>query len=779
MANDFDHLIFTREHCSQVFELTAHAVGIQLLLMIAALVLIALPSVIFSGGFSERAEGPRGGYSRSMSSSCAGGSCSRSYHTTGPNGGQSSSAQNITRTSSGQVSSSHTATGPDGKNASRGQSTACADGSCTHTATAAGPNGQSASSSNTVTQNGPGRYSSSGTETSPQGTYSTNAATNCSNGGCVHGATVAGPSGGPVRHASRRRHRCSWRSDHSTKACLLPTTSSGGSCAATPHIYSACRRSYSRTACTCSSGYRARSGGSRSPATRRRRNRRTACLGNRLLARCDMGNAPLALIINIARYRARLVLIFVFMAASGCMNVGPDFQKPAVALQDKWSAVGTPGLSGKDLNFKEFWSGFNDPILEHVLEIAQTNNPSLQSAAEAITQAQASLRMDVGASLPAIQLTGGTVYTQPDLASGLQGENGHSISDQALGQLSWEVDFWGKWRRATEADRAALNSSQAALASARVSLQASVASTYINVRVLQNRIRVAESTLREQEENLRIAKARYRYGATSELDWRQAHTLCEQTRSQLPALRSSLAQYAHSLSVAMGSPPDSFLRTYPQVGDLPTIGLSALSGAPRDLLRRRPDVLQAQMNAAAQSARIGQAQAALYPSFSLSGDVGYSGTNGANNLFTWDNRALTYGASFVLPIFDRGRLKAQVDVQSSLFRQAILAYQNQVLKAQQEVEDAISSLTSSTEQLVSLRAADASAARTATLAMLQYRSGQSEYTTVISAEQAHLQTSDALVQTLGTQLLAQVETFRAMGGGWHSTTASNQAALTP
>jgi NodT family efflux transporter outer membrane factor (OMF) lipoprotein len=300
--------------------------------------------------------------------------------------------------------------------------------------------------------------------------------------------------------------------------------------------------------------------------------------------------------------------------------------------------------------------------------------------------------------------------------------------------------------------------------SASIRCRASVASTYCNVRLYEQRLAVAQASLQQQGESLRIAEARYRLGAASELDYRQSQTQYSQAQAQLPALRHALATYQHALSVLLGQTPDRFVSDYPNARALPSSPIPAAVGAPKDLLRRRPDVLQAEFNAVAQSARIGQAEAALYPTFTLSGSFGYSVTDRIGDLFRWDSRSLSGGLGLVLPLFDRDGLKAQVKVQDSLFRQAVLAYQNQVLKAQQEVEDALSAIAAYTAQVGNLAAAESAASRSAQLAGILYRYGQVDYTSVASAEQSLLQAADVLVQAQGALLQAHISAWRALGG---------------
>jgi len=467
------------------------------------------------------------------------------------------------------------------------------------------------------------------------------------------------------------------------------------------------------------------------------------------------------------------------LLVSACTTVGPDFNTPKAKLQEAWNTTTDIEAHNRPVTSNgAFWASFHDDTLMQLLALADKNSPTLESAAQAINQAKSALRIDVGNSLPSANLSASSQYQQPTVASvlasevpsqfqqALKGVSEESVTQQFMGQLSWEIDFWGKWRRAKESDKANVAMAQASLAAARTSLEASVASTYCTVRMLEKRIDVANANLVEQAENLRIAEARYRLGATSELDYRQAQTQYEQTNSQLPGLQISLEQNQHALSILLGETPNYFAGHFPAGSGMPVVPDALPLGAPSDLLRRRPDVLQAEYAAAAQSARIGLAETALYPSFTLNGAVGYSTTNGVNNLFKWDSRAAAYGIGFNLPIFDRGRLSEQVKIQDSLFAQSVLAYQNQVIKAQQEVEDALSAFGGNTRQLEDLQRADKAAARTSVLAQLQYKAGQVDYTTVSTAVQAHLQTSDSVVQIEGGVLQASISAFRALGGGW-------------
>ncbi len=456
--------------------------------------------------------------------------------------------------------------------------------------------------------------------------------------------------------------------------------------------------------------------------------------------------------------------LLVLCALAACSSVGPEYARTPLSLQAEWSQPAELRLDAGVDDEANFWGSFEDPVLTELLQLAQSNNLTLQIAAMQLTQAEAVLSGTRASVLPAAQVSAGSNYSQPDPISKLRGTDEGSTANQVLGQVSWEVDFWGRQRRAVEADAASLRSSRAAYRAAMVSIKASVAATYCNVRLFEQRLAVAQANLAQQQESLRIAEARFRLGAASELDYRQAQTQHAQTLAQLPSIRQSLATFQHALSVLLGSPPDRFARQYPMTHALPSAPRAAAAGLPKDLLRRRPDVMQAESVAMAQSARIGQAEAALYPSFTLGGSFGFSATDSVSELFRWDSRTLSAGLGLVMPLFDRERIKAQVKIQDSLFRQAVLTYQNQVLKAQQEVEDAMRAILEYTEQVAQLRAAEAAALRSAELAGTRYRSGQTDYTTVASAEQARLQTSDALVQARGALVQAHISAWRALGG---------------
>jgi NodT family efflux transporter outer membrane factor (OMF) lipoprotein len=465
------------------------------------------------------------------------------------------------------------------------------------------------------------------------------------------------------------------------------------------------------------------------------------------------------------------------LALSAC-EVGPNFVRPASSVAERWIGE-PPDAAPAEADTANWWKLFNDPTLNTLIDEAYHNNLSLQGAGARILQAQAQLNVAIGELFPQQQALGGEAQYQRQsqatlLAPGLD----PTLRTSQLGlSASWELDFWGKYRRGIESDRAAMLASVAAYDSALVTLTAGVASAYLNIRTLQQRIQVAKDNLETQQESLRIARAQFENGETSELDVQQAQTQLSQTQSQIPGLENSLRAAKDSLAVLLGTTPDLVDAQLGAAAPIPVAPAQVATGMPKDLLRRRPDVRQAELTAAAQSAGIGVAKANLYPAFSLGGSFGYVGTSlrggSIGDLFQWDNRAAAGSASFVFPIFNYGRIVNSVRVQDAVFQQAVLTYQNTVLQAQQEVEDARSGFAAAQATLDTLTEAAASARRTTQLAIVRYKEGASDYTTVLSAEQLQLQIEDALATSRGGVPLALVSVYRALGGGWQLRTGQN------
>jgi len=462
---------------------------------------------------------------------------------------------------------------------------------------------------------------------------------------------------------------------------------------------------------------------------------------------------------------------------SGCLMVGPDYSRPPVKTIEKYQPTTqtefTESLgenSNKIIDPVEWWESFNDPTLNALLKQAALQNLSLQQKALKIYELQAQLGISNAALLPSVSLNAAFTNNQNSSIQEAINDSGNLITRNVLLQMSWELDFWGKARRGIQSSLNSYLSGVAAFYSSDVSLTADVANTYINIRNNEALIAVAKTNLELQKESLRIANSRFKYGATSMLDLSQAQAQYEQTKARIPDLIASLKKTQNAMSILLGQPPDYYEKNYGNTkGSLkPPTELGV--GMPIDLLRRRPDVLQAELTAVAQSNLIGVRKAELYPTFTLGGTFGYANSNYGNltspNLFSWNNNSSGVSAGLYLPLFYRGAIVDQIRVQDAIFQQSLLAYQNQVLSAQKEVEDSLITISTTKSSAEDYTRGVIAAKSAADLALERYKSGQSDYTTVITAQQSLLSLENSLVQTKSNELIGYVGAFKALGGGW-------------
>ena len=461
----------------------------------------------------------------------------------------------------------------------------------------------------------------------------------------------------------------------------------------------------------------------------------------------------------------RLALASPLVLATSCM-VGPNYSTPKSDVAPQW--IPSPAASPKPLNAADayWWKVFQDPVLDGLVEAAFQNNLTLQIAGVRVLAARAALNKSIGNLFPQQQgLSGAVSWDQVNRPVTV-----NHAADNLLFGASWEIDVWGKIRRGIESDKAVYLGTVASYDDALVTVIADVASSYVNIRTAEERLRVAARNVDTQKEGLRVASVQFKYGETSELDVRQAATLLGQTQAQIPNLQNTLRQAKNGLALLLGETPEAVDARLVEPGTIPVAPADAAVGIPKDLLRRRPDVRTAGLTAASQSALIGVAVASMYPSFSLAGAFGFASTNaGASTLadmFTWQSRVAQAGASFFFPILNYGRLVNQVRVQDAQFQEAVLNYQNTVLKAQQEVEDGLSAFYTSQEALTNLDAAAKAAVRSTQLSLLQYKAGETTYTTVITSEQSQLTIEDSVASTKGNVALGLISVYRALGGGW-------------
>ena len=463
------------------------------------------------------------------------------------------------------------------------------------------------------------------------------------------------------------------------------------------------------------------------------------------------------------------VVLFILTA---CTTLGPDFQTPEADVNASWLKTDEPALRADESVNVEWWTLFNDPVLDHLVELAYRQNLPLQIAGLRILQARAQLGLAVGLQYPQEQEAAGAL-TRTGLSENAPNFSPLADTDYWSANIglnaSWELDFWGRYRRGVESASASLGSQVAAYDSALVSLTGEVASTYISARTLEERLAVAQSNVKSQQRGLEIAKIRFEAGLVSELDPMQAETLLRNTQAQIPRLETRIRQSRNALSILLGMPPQD-LDALLGAGEIPNAPAEIAVGVPAELLRRRPDIRQAELQVAAQNARIGIAQSQLYPSFSLSGSIGFltSDTNRSDlgDLVDGDSLSYSLGPGFSWPILNYGRLKNNVRIEDAVLEQQIVNYQNTVLQAAREVEDGIAGFRGARGTAEYLREGVTSARRSLDISLIQYREGGVDFQRVLDTQRSLLAQQDEYTSARGDIVQNLVSVYRALGGGW-------------
>jgi NodT family efflux transporter outer membrane factor (OMF) lipoprotein len=460
--------------------------------------------------------------------------------------------------------------------------------------------------------------------------------------------------------------------------------------------------------------------------------------------------------------------------------VGPDYQRPKVDVSPGWTDTGDQRVSPESTTYRDWWRAFNDPALDRLIARAYRDNLSLQQAGARVLQARAQLGIAVGEIYPQTQQAVGAVqyFRTSDRAAtsaafgGVSGSSFTYWQSQIGAQASWELDFWGRIRRGIESADANLLSTLADYDTTLVTLTADVANAYIALRTAEERIRIARENVDIQEQTLKIVEARFKYGTVTQLDVEQARTVLLNTLATLPTLETQLRQARDALSVLLGMPPSDLSDLLAGPSAIPVSPPQVIVGIPADLLRRRPDIRSAELQAVAQSAQIGVAKADLFPAFSLIGNLVLLstdlGTFRLSDMFRWGARSVQVGPSVQWNILNYGQLTNNVRAQDARFQQLLLVYQQSVLTAQQDVEDNLVAFLRAQDRADLLAKSVTSSRNAVSLAVLQYREGVTDFTTVLTTQQTLLAQQDSLASTLGNISTSLVGVYRALGGGWET-----------
>ena len=474
-----------------------------------------------------------------------------------------------------------------------------------------------------------------------------------------------------------------------------------------------------------------------------------------------------------------LVICFA-LVFTGCA-VGPDYVKPDAPQPQKWLEEEDPLIQSESADLGQWWTVFNDPELNTLIDMAFQQNLSLRIAGIRILEARAQLGIAIGDLYPQSQSVGGSAtYT----SASENAANTSPAADFNYGTLdlgfdaAWELDFWGKFRRAVESNIGKLETSIASYDDILVTLTAEVARTYVFIRKQERLLTIARENVKIQEQSLKLVETRFKEGDITELDVQQAQTLLQDTKSTIPRIQIGLRQGKNGLAILLGMLPGELETIVTSSKPIPTTPAEANVGIPSELLRRRPDIRLAERQLAAQSALIGVAKADLYPHFSLFGSIGlqttnadltsagYPGGSSFSDLWASDSVYFMGGPAVSWDIFNYGRVKNRVRVQDARFQQLVVNYQDTVLKAAQEVEDAMVAYLRSQDEMKYLAESVKAATRSVDLSMIQYQEGMVDYQRVLDSQRAQSQAQNRLTEVKGSVTLNFVALYKALGGGW-------------
>ncbi len=402
-------------------------------------------------------------------------------------------------------------------------------------------------------------------------------------------------------------------------------------------------------------------------------------------------------------------------------------------------------------------------MLDQLVAEAQRLNPGVRTAGLRIMESRAQLGIAGSGLYPQLQQVSAEA-----LRVGNRGSDGSGTGFWSGGvafDLAWELDFWGKFKRGIESADAAYFASIAQYDDVQVLVAAQAASLYASIRTTELRLRIANENAAIQQRSLEITERLFRSGNDAELDVQQARSQYLGTLATIPEIESSLRQTRNALCVLLARPPDALPELQGGRAKIPEARLEAIVDLPAELLRRRPDVRAAEMQLAAQSAQIGISEAALYPSIALAGSVGLSATSigSPGTTLAW-----ALGPALVWNVFDHGRLTNQVLVQDARFQQLYEQYQDVVLRAARELDDAASSFAYTRAQVGILRDAVQAARRSLDIATIQYREGLVDFQRVLDSQRALFSAQERLVTSQGGVVQYLIAVYKAMGGGWQA-----------
>ena len=470
--------------------------------------------------------------------------------------------------------------------------------------------------------------------------------------------------------------------------------------------------------------------------------------------------------------RARpLALAMVFsVAGTGCA-VGPNYKRPQVAVPSQWTVAAARGTSTKPIEKDEWWSSFQDPELNSLIERAAAQNLDLKLTLDRVDEARAARGIVRSGYFPSMDASASATRNRQRVIAPVSQNSANIVPVEfnnfqgALG-ASWELDVFGGIRRGVQAASAEVAAAEENLRDVRVILFGDVGRVYAQLRGFQRRLEIANKNIKTQQDTLDLTQAREKAGLATELDVSRAAAQLESTKAVVPTLLSGIDISIHRLSILLGEEPGALRSELEHASPIPAAAPDVEVGLPSDILKRRPDIRRSEAQLVAATARIGEAKADLFPHFALTGAAGRQAsqlhdiTLGAGNFFS-------VGPGISLPLFTGGRIRSNIAVQDARQREALISYRSNVLNALEEVQNALVNYAQEQERRDRLNEAAQQSQLAVDLATEQYKAGLSDFLAVLDAQRELYADEDQAVQSQTSVATNVIGLYRALGGGWN------------
>lgn len=463
-------------------------------------------------------------------------------------------------------------------------------------------------------------------------------------------------------------------------------------------------------------------------------------------------------------------LFLSLLLLSGCA-AAPELKKPNLSTPAQWHEPTPGGAQGHSADLQIWWKTFHDPMLDSLVDRAITANHDLQIAAARVWEAKVQRGVIAADKYPQIDVSGQIARNRRSTSGGSSSQYASGKAEQSLFQggfdAQWELDFFGRIRKNIEAADTDIEAAVDNQRDVLISLLAEVAMNYVELRGYQRRLAIVEENIVTQRDTVELTQSQYKAGIINELNVVQARAQLTNTQSQIPVLQNAIQQTIHRLGVLLGQEPGALVGELSPEKAIPIAPPGIPVGLPSDLLRRRPDIRYAERQLAASEARIAVAQTDLFPRFSLTGSFGRS-SNQIGDLTLGSSQFWGIGPAVSWPVFDAGRIRANIEIQNAKQEQAAIAYEKSVLLSLEETENALSSYAMEKARNQSLQESVDSNQQALSLAQELYQKGLADFLNVLDAQRSLYTAQDSLVQSNRALALDVISIYKALGGGWEN-----------